>query len=135
MKKHETLNHWQSLPANQTMLDKMLAIPYKAKGSTYGTCGIRIDGTPEFIDAVLSNLKELLGGENNCYRLGLARNFVDGSKLGKAFENRENDAECCYIRLHERGREAQYMNTAYNLIERKRSPKKPNLPKALEGWD
>jgi hypothetical protein len=116
MKKHETLNHWQSLPANQTMLDKMLAIPYKAKGSTYGTCGIRIDGTPEFIDAVLSNLKELLGGENNCYRLGLARNSVDGSKLGKEFENREDSAECCYIRLHERGRESQAFNAAYGLL-------------------
>ena len=80
-------------------------IPYKATGSTYGACGIRIDGNAGFIDAVLSRLKDLIDGENHCTRLTLARNVVDGSGIGKDLPNADTRAECVYIRLHVRGRE------------------------------
>lgn len=103
MRKTETLTHWKALDKDQPILRHMEPIPYKAKGSTYGACGIRIDGTPAFIDAVLSHLQELIDGENHVTRLGLSRNAVDGSKLGKQFHNAEQDAEVCYIRLHVRG--------------------------------
>lgn len=105
MKKSETLQRWRELPDHIDPLPKMGVIPYKATGSRYGACGIRVDGSPEFIDAVLSNLKTLLDGENHLTRLELARNTVDGSKLGKAFPNSEAGAEVCYIRLHQRGNE------------------------------
>lgn len=107
MTKSETLEHWNDIPENQPMLKHMTAIPYKAKGSTYGTCGIRIDGNPEFVDAVMSHLKELIAGEGVETRLQLSRNKVDGSKLGKSFANRDADAECVYIRLCERGDEGK----------------------------
>ena len=81
----------------------MAPIPYKATGSTYGACGVRIDGSPKFVDAVLSNLQSLLDGENNVTRLGLSRNPVDGKGLNKSFENRARGSEVCYIRLHVRG--------------------------------
>ena len=103
MKKHEALAHWRSLPENVDPLPLMSPIPYKASGSTYGACGIRIDGTPAFIDAVLGRLKPILAGENNVTRLGLARNTVDGSGLKKELPNAVEAAQCCYIRLHMRG--------------------------------
>jgi hypothetical protein len=63
--KEDTLNQWANLTANLPILPVMDAIPYKSKGSSYGACGIRIDGSPEFIDAVLSRLKDLVDGENS----------------------------------------------------------------------
>lgn len=104
------LQKWASLEANQAIMPHFEAIPYKSTGSSYGACGIRIDGSPEFIDAVLSRLKDLIDGENCLTRLELARNVVDGSKLGKAFGKASKGAECCYIRLHQRGGEATHMH-------------------------
>lgn len=109
MRKEQTLAHWKALPPAQNPLQYMTPIPYKAKGSRYGACGVRIDGSPEFVDAVLSCLKALIDGENCITRLELARSKVDGSTLGKAFENATNNAEVCYIRLHQRGSEGAHM--------------------------
>jgi hypothetical protein len=125
MKKHETLEHWRGLSDNQPMLRHMQAIPYKAKGSTYGACGVRIDGNPAFVDAVMSHLKELLNGENHVTRLGLARNVVDGSGLGKQLDNKDDGAEVCYIRLHVRGNEGMI---ASGMFDR-------HLDKATEVWE
>ena len=111
MKKEDCLKHWANLTANAPILPHFQAIPYKASGSTYGTCGIRIDGSPAFVDAVLSRLKDLIAGENDMTRLQLARNVVDGSGIGKKLDNAVKNAECCYIRLHTRGGEAQMMNS------------------------
>ena len=109
--------HWRALPENQNPLAVMTPIPYKATGSTYGACGVRIDGSPEFIDAVLSRLKPLLAGENQVTRLGFSRSEVDGSKLGKTFGNAASragkPAEVCYIRLHIRGREGAMAAAAF----------------------
>ena len=57
MKKSEAMSRWRELPANQNPLPLMDVIPYQSEGSRYGACGVRIDGSPEFIDAVLSCLK------------------------------------------------------------------------------
>ena len=102
MKKADALKRWKDLPDSDP-LGKMTPIPYKARGSRYGACGIRIDGNPAFIDAVLSKLKTLLDGENHYTRLELARNVVDGSGIGKALPNADTSTdgapECCYVRL------------------------------------
>lgn len=103
MKKHEALAEWKSLTPNQPILKHMDPIPYKATGSSYGACGIRIDGNPDFVNAVLSRLQDIIAGENHVTRLELARTRVDGSKLGKQFCKAAKDAEVCYIRLHMRG--------------------------------
>jgi hypothetical protein len=108
--KAEQLEHWRNLEAGQDPMPHMRVIPYKSEGSRYGACGIRIDGNPAFIDAVLSNLKTVLAGENGHTRLELARHKVDGSGIGKALNLADDDAEVVYIRLHERGGEAQMMN-------------------------
>lgn len=116
--KAEVLSNWKALPSDLPMLDKMVAIPYKSSGSKYGTCGIRIDGTPEFIDAVLSHLKELIGGENDETRLQLSRNKVAPME-GHNFNNAEIGAECCYIRLHERGGEAVVVNRFVSAMRKR----------------
>lgn len=117
--KDAQLAHWRNLPSNQNPLHVMWPIPYKTTGSRYGACGVRIDGTPEFIDAVLSNLKPLLAGEGIHTRLELARHEVDGSGIGKALHNAVPKAEVCYIRLHERGREgAMYQAIVAGASER-----------------
>ena len=114
MVKKEAMQHWKDLKPNQAILKHFTPIPYKATGSRYGACGIRIDGNPAFIDSVLSRLQDLLDGENHVTRLELSRNAVNGEKLGKKFENAESQAECCYIRLHVRGREGSMSSMVFD---------------------
>ena len=59
-RKAEAIQHWRSLESDQPILRHFTPIPYKASGSKYGTCGIRIDGSPQFVDAVLSRLQDLI---------------------------------------------------------------------------
>ena len=106
MTKSEAMAHWRELAPNQNPLPCMDAIPYKSVGSSYGACGVRVDGNAAFVDAVLSCLKQLLEGENVNTRLELSRQVVDGKGLGKSFQKAGEGAEVCYIRLHERGRQA-----------------------------
>ena len=67
MKKAQFLKHWNDLEPNQPL--KMRPIPYKHKGSTYAQDGLRITGSKENIDSVLSCLKPLLAAENGRTRL------------------------------------------------------------------
>ena len=99
MTKAELLKHWQMLTPNQNPLKVMQPLPPKFKGKTFGLDGVRIDGSMEFIEAVLSCLKPLIDGENNVTRLQLAHN--DCSKAEGDF-NKGNGGNVCYIRLHER---------------------------------
>lgn len=103
MKKAEALIEWKELKPNQNILKHFTPISPKATGSRYGACGIRIDGNPEFVRAVMSRLQDVLAGENHVTRLGLSWNKVDGSGIGKALDNAERDSECVYIRLYMRG--------------------------------
>jgi len=114
MKKDEALTLWKHLTPNQPILPHMDVIPYKASGSKYGSCGIRIDGNPQFVKAVMSRLQDLIDGENHETRLGLAWNKVDGSGINKSLPNQVTDAECCYIRLHERGHEGKILSSIIN---------------------
>lgn len=120
MQKADALTHWKALPAGLPILPHMTPIPYKASGSTYGACGIRIDGSPAFIDAVLSRLQDLTDGENTVTRLALARSPVEPREVGgkvRAYENAADKAECCYIRLHVRGNEGSHA-AAYEPAKR-----------------
>ena len=106
MTKQDAIKAWAALQAGQDPLPYMRPIAYKTTGSRYGTCGVRIDGSPAFVDAVLSNLKSLIDGENHITRLELARTKIEPVEINgerKTFENSVNGAEVCYIRLHERG--------------------------------
>jgi hypothetical protein len=116
MKKADALTHWKQLPDGMDPLEHMTPILYKSEGSRYGACGIRIDGNPQFIDAVLSRLKDIIDGENHVTRLELARNPVKATEINgqrKAFHNSDTGAEVCYIRLHMRGREGAIASAVF----------------------
>lgn len=102
--KGQALAHWRGLPDALPM--KAIPLPYKATGSTYGHDGIRIEGSRAFIDSVLARLKPLLAYENGKTRLGLNYQAVQ-PKPGKPANGGD---WVCYVKVHERGPEAQHMN-------------------------
>lgn len=119
MTKKEALERWNRIEENLPILPHMEAIAYKASGSKYGACGIRIDGNPQFVDAVLSHLKELIAGECVETRLELSRNPVDCKLEGHDFRNKCDQSECCYIRLHKRGSDGEVMRSIMNNHSKK----------------
>lgn len=112
MKKAEILRHWTDLNENQEI--KPRPVPYKHQGSTYAEDGIRITGSMEFIDSILSNLKELLEFENPLTRLQLnyqeSKDRESGESLG---------SWNCYIQVHERGSDAKMANLLASSIAKK----------------
>ena len=105
MRKDEALRHWRDLPEQPVKSPD--PIEYKHRGTTYGADGIRIEGTRDFIDSVLANLKPLLDSENSHTRLALNYQQVT------AREGKPNDFHgnwVCYVKVHERGHEAQRFN-------------------------
>ena len=103
--KGEALAHWRNLPDQGVTMPH--AIPYKHRGTTYGADGIRIEGRREFIDSILAQLKPLLAGENTSSRLALNYQQVE-AKDGKP--NAFAGQWVCYVKVHERGSEAQMVN-------------------------
>jgi hypothetical protein len=108
MKKSDALAAWAALPEGADPLTVMRPIPSRQEGRSFGCDGVRIDGSPAFVDAVLSRLKPLLAGENGRTRLSLSRNPANSDF--KSNPNAAPDSEVCYIRLHERGHEARAVN-------------------------
>lgn len=103
MKKKEILAHWRRLAPNQPI--NPAAVPYKREGTTYGQDGIRITGSPQFIDAMLSRLKDLLEFESLTTRLQVTY------QESKDRVTRENIGSYnCYVQVHERGDEAKLVN-------------------------
>lgn len=103
MRKEQILEHWRGItPAKHIHI---MPVAYKHTGSTYDQDGIRLTGSQQFIDSVLSRLSELLDYENDETRLQL---------VYKQSQDRETGAELgsynCYIQVHERGGEAIIMN-------------------------
>jgi len=114
MRKSELLNHWASLKPGLPL--KPNAIHNRHKGSTYGHDGIRIEGSPEFIDAILSRLQDLLAYENGDTRLGVAYSQVQ-AKPGKDHTGGDH---VCYVKFHERGDEAKIANRIFGEATYKR---------------
>jgi hypothetical protein len=106
MTKEANLARWRAMNCPAPILPHFEPIQYRAQGSRYGACGIRIDGNPQFIDAVLSRLTDILEAENGRTRLELSRSQVK-PVMGKDFLLKDDGAECCYIRLHIRGPRAR----------------------------
>ena len=100
------LEHWTHIKPDQDLIPR--PVPYKHEGSTYTEDGIRITGTRQFIDSVLSNLKALLAYEAPNTRLQVVyKQSTD--KETRAPINSWN----CYIQVHTRGREAQMVNALF----------------------
>lgn len=115
LKKAELLAKWKNLPeANPAK--SMRPLPYKHEGSTYGNDGIRIDGSPEFIFAVLSRLKDLLILENSVTRLQASFNEIaERTKVGDGVEfGAGTGSYCCYVRAAMRGEEGSMAEGFFN---------------------
>ncbi|MFP4029670.1 MAG: hypothetical protein ACLFWL_17965 [Candidatus Brocadiia bacterium] len=118
MKKAQALRKWRELEDDQNYMEHLVPIPYQQRGPKYGACGLRIEGNTRFVDAVLSNLKDLLAAENDITRLGLSRKTVE-PREDKDDENPYADGnhEVVYVRVHMRGGQAQQVNTVFGLHE------------------
>lgn len=103
MKKEEFLTHFAAIPDNQKL--NICAVPYKHQGSTYAEDGIRITGSRDFIDSVLSRVKDLLDAENGETRLQV----VYKESLDRETQTPLNSWNC-YLQVHERGHEAKMVN-------------------------
>lgn len=101
MEKRVAIHRWHNTEENLPILPHFTPLSADAKGSTFGACGIRISGNPNFIDAVLSRLKDLLQAENGSTRLTLSRQSVK-PVFDKKWGNADTDAETCYIQIRER---------------------------------
>ena len=103
MTKAEILEYWRNLKPDQQVI--MYPVEYKHTGSTYDQDGIRLTGSKQFIDSVLSRLKDLLNDENDDTRLQLVYKQSVDKDSGYPM-----DSYNCYIQVHERGHEAKHFN-------------------------
>ena len=103
MTKRRFLDHWRELaqPENGIPPLEMRPVPYKHRGSCFDQDGIRITGSAGFIDAVLVRLADLLRYEAATTRLQTAYQQVVDRQTGLPVP----DAFCCYVQVHQRGRE------------------------------
>jgi hypothetical protein len=111
MKKDEFLKYWKEIERDQEL--KPCSIPYKHEGSTFDCDGVRILGSKEFIESVLSRLKPLLSHENDYTRLGVSYTQAT-TKEGILL-----DSYKCYVQVHERGHQAQMCNLFVRGIKEK----------------
>jgi len=109
MSKECLLKRWKALKPNMPI--RPVAVPYKHSGSTYGEDGIRIDGSIEFIDSVLSRIQDLLEYENETTRLSVSYSEIaERSKTSEGVTfGQGTGTYCCYIRVAQRGNEAKRM--------------------------
>ena len=139
MEKQEALARWIKIEPDQPVMPHFTPIAADARGSTFGACGIRISGNPEFIDAVLSRLKDLLEAESGTTRLVLSRQPVkpvsiqkgDGKAVDKHWNNAADDAEVCYIQIRERNghtRHRKALERTSELPNSNRDTKPPVKP-------
>lgn len=103
MRKKDLLGHWQGLRTDLPLTPS--PVPYRHEGSTYAEDGIRITGSPQFIDAVLGRLKDLLKFEGTETRLQ-----VSYRESGDKVTREPTGSYQCYVQVHERGDEAKVVN-------------------------
>lgn len=112
------LDHWRGMKRRKKLV--VQPVPYKHEGSTFDQDGIRITGSRQFIDAILSRLTELLDYENGGTRLQLNYQQATDRKTGEPL-----DSWTCYIQVHERGDEAKAVNAFASALAGK-----PVIPSA-----
>lgn len=103
LKKAEFLKYWAGITPGQPLTP--MAVPYKHSGSTFAEDGIRITGSREYIEQVLSHLKPLLRFENGQTRLQTT--FAESVDRETGLPT---GSWTCYIQVHERGGQAQMVN-------------------------
>lgn len=115
MKKEQFLRYWKSLRPTPI---RVTPIPYKHSGSTYECDGIRITGSPEFVESVLSRLTDMLRFESNTTRLQVAYKETEDKQAKANGVSIKTGSINCYIQVHERGPQAQGVNILTNAYRR-----------------
>jgi hypothetical protein len=68
--KKQILNFWSKLPENMPLVaDK--PIPSRYQGQTYSYDGMRITGTSQFINSIMSKIKDIVKFDDNNTKLNL----------------------------------------------------------------
>lgn len=96
--KKEILNYWRSIEPNQPIMPQ--PIPLEKDGTTYGFDGIRITGSLQFIDSVLSRFKDFLYKETPHTKLNVVLRNVDNKEPNDVNLNKY----VFYVNVGERGR-------------------------------
>ena len=95
--KRDAVEKWWNSPPTDPA-EVMGSIPNDHKGSRFGMGGLRIDGTQDFIDSVLSNLKSLIRCENSLTRLEIQYQEIVGRETKVP-----TGKWVCYVRVADRG--------------------------------
>jgi len=112
VKKAEILRHFQAVAKGGARKIKPRPVPYKHKGSTFDQDGVRILGSRDFIDSILSILApHFLPFENGETRLQVVLTQAKDKNTGAAL-----DSWTCYIQVHERGGEAKIANALVSAL-------------------
>jgi hypothetical protein len=98
--KEDFIALWENIQPNQVINPDPIA--YKHEGSTIDEDGIRICGTIEFIQSVISNLTQMLRFDGRETRLSIACSQITDRYTGKVIKGKYR----CSIQVHERGRYA-----------------------------
>lgn len=95
--KQGLLQHWQSLRPNIPI--SIRPTPHHKKGTGYVNESVRLTGTPQFIDSILSRIKDLLAFENPTTRIEITMKPVKNQSPGSnaynlyvSVETRKNPA-------------------------------------------
>jgi len=99
MRKWAMLKYWTAIEPNQSISPE--PVPDRHRGSTYGQDSIRVTGSANFCDGVLSRLKDLLSHESVDTRLQVNYQQVTDRETGHPMP----DQWAVYIQVHERGRQ------------------------------
>jgi hypothetical protein len=109
LNKSDALSHWESIEDNSPI--RMTPIDTGKVGSTYTEDTIRLTGSKEFIDSVLSNLKGVLEYENDVtsrleiiYTQTCEREFTVEDGKRKVIQGELTGAYACYVKAKSRGR-------------------------------
>ena len=66
-KKSDVIQHWQSLKANMPI--QMEPVPETHEGTRFRSDGLRITGSPGFINSIMSRIKDIVQMESDTIRL------------------------------------------------------------------
>lgn len=79
-KKADVLSHWKNLTPNMPI--KMMAVPETHKGTRFRSDGFRVTGSPEFINSILSRVKDMADFESGDNRLDIEYRQIGANASG-----------------------------------------------------